>query len=126
MNTRMICALMTALIFVGLPTWAAPDLQKAEQLANGLCIACHGPQGRSINPAWPNLYGQKDVYMMDQIRLFKSGVRKNELMSPIAATLSDEDSANLAAYFSQFGQSSAELPAIPPTEPAAVPGTSGK
>lgn len=64
------------------------------------CIACHGANGNSANPQWPNLAGQHQQYIVKQLQAFKSGARKDPLMSPMAMTLSDEDMADLAAYFS--------------------------
>jgi len=65
------------------------------------CAACHGADGNSVNPLWPKLAGQHASYIMKELHDFKSGARKNSTMSPMAAPLSDDDIANLAAYFSQ-------------------------
>lgn len=66
---------------------------------SALCAACHGPNGNSINPEWPRLAGQSAVYIAEQLRLFRSGVRNNPVMKPLAATLSDQDIDDLAVYF---------------------------
>ena len=63
------------------------------------CIACHGPGGNSVNPEWPSLAGQGREYTRKQLQAFKGGARKNPLMTPMAAGLSDEDMADLGAYF---------------------------
>lgn len=63
------------------------------------CIACHGPNGNSANPEWPNLAGQHEQYVLKQLQAFKSGARKNPLMTPMAMGLSDDDVEDLAAYF---------------------------
>lgn len=63
------------------------------------CSACHG-NGMSVNPAWPNLAGQHANYLANSLKAFKSGARKNDMMSPMAAGLSDADIRNVAAYFS--------------------------
>ena len=63
------------------------------------CIACHGPNGNSANPEWPNLAGQHEQYVRKQLQAFKSGARKNPLMTPMAMGLSDDDMEDLAAYF---------------------------
>lgn len=65
------------------------------------CIACHGPDGNSVNPEWPNLAGQSASYIVRQLQAFKSGERQNPLMSPMATPLSDDDMEDLAAYYSQ-------------------------
>lgn len=63
------------------------------------CAACHGADGNSSNPLWPNLAGQHAAYMVKQLEAFKSGERKDPLMSPMAAGLSEKDMQDLAAYF---------------------------
>ena len=64
-----------------------------------VCFSCHGPNGNSANPAWPRLAGQNAVYIEEQLHLFKDGIRKNPVMQPMAATLSDQDIDNLAVFF---------------------------
>lgn len=64
------------------------------------CLACHGVGGNSTNPEWPNLAGQHAQYIVKQLQAFKSGERKDPLMSPMAAGLSEDDMADLAAYYS--------------------------
>jgi len=66
------------------------------------CIACHGSAGISSNPIWPNLAGQKKQYLVQQIKAFKSGARKNASMAPMVQALSDTDIENLAAYYSSL------------------------
>ena len=64
-----------------------------------VCSSCHGPNGNSANPDWPRLAGQSAVYIAEQLRLFKSGVRNNPIMKPLANTLSDQDISDLAVYY---------------------------
>jgi len=64
------------------------------------CAACHGADGNSMNPQWPSLAGQNASYLERQLKAFKSNARQNPLMGPQAMTLSDQDIADLAAYFS--------------------------
>ncbi len=68
------------------------------------CAACHGPGGNSANPLWPKLAGQHAAYLVKQLKAFKSGARKDPLMSPMAAPLSDQDMENLGAYFASEKQ----------------------
>jgi cytochrome c553 len=63
------------------------------------CVACHGVNGNSVNPEWPNLAGQHETYIKRQLAAFKSDARQNPLMTPMAKPLSDEDMADLGAYF---------------------------
>ena len=74
------------------------DAGKGEAKA-ATCMACHGPKGNSGNPEWPSLAGQGEVYLAAQLEAFRSGARNNVLMSSQAANLSDEDIADLAAYY---------------------------
>lgn len=66
-----------------------------------VCGACHGVNGNSVNPEWPNLAGQHESYIAAQLALFKQGVRNNVLMAPNAMLLGEQDMADLAAYFSR-------------------------
>lgn len=77
----------------------------AGKTKSATCIACHGPDGNSANPEWPKLAGQHPKYITTQLQHFKAGTRKNDLMSPMAAPLNDQDIADLAAYFSAQQQS---------------------
>jgi len=63
------------------------------------CQACHGADGVGISDEIPNLAGQKIAYLQAQLRAFKSGDRKHDVMGPIAKQLSDADVENLAAYW---------------------------
>ena len=74
------------------------------------CRACHGPVGVSINPAIPNLAGQKPAYLESQLRAFRSQNRKNDLMNVIAGQLIDAEIHEFAAYWSG-------MPATPSAEP---------
>ncbi len=67
-----------------------------------ICAACHGANGISAAPIWPNLAGQKEAYLVKQIKAFKSGERKDPSMAPMVASLTDEDIANLAAYYASL------------------------
>ena len=86
------------------PSAAPSDPFTSGKAANGeaksaLCSACHGPNGNSVNPEWPRLAGQNAVYIAEQLRLFKAGVRDNPVMKPLAASLSDQDINDLAVYY---------------------------
>lgn len=63
------------------------------------CVACHGVNGNSVNPEWPNLAGQHETYIKRQLTAFKNDQRQNPLMTPMAKPLSDEDVADLGAFF---------------------------
>ena len=63
------------------------------------CAACHGKDGVSQMAGSPSLAGQPDGFLQWQLVYFRSGTRKNEIMQPIATSLSDDDIRNLAAHF---------------------------
>jgi cytochrome c553 len=64
-----------------------------------VCTACHGLNGTGINPDWPVIAGQNAVYVRDQVTRIKTGMRTAPLMLPMVQTLSDQDVADLAAFF---------------------------
>ena len=77
---------------------AAGDAQAGREKA-AACNACHGIDGISPNPLWPNLAGQKAAYIVKQMKAFRDGQRQDALMTPMSAGLSDQDIADLAAYY---------------------------
>lgn len=66
------------------------------------CIACHGEKGISPAPIWPNLAGQKQVYLLRQLIAFKSGTRKNDVMYENTKNLSENEMTRLADYYNAF------------------------
>lgn len=90
-------ALILCLPFAAAPALAADAAAGKAKAA--VCVACHGAAGISSNPLWPNLAGQKDQYLIKQMKAFRDGERKDPVMAPMAAGLSDADIANLAAYY---------------------------
>jgi cytochrome c553 len=64
-----------------------------------VCTGCHGPNGNSASPDWPRLAGQSAVYISEQLKLFKTQVRANPVMMPMAAGLSDQDISDVSVYF---------------------------
>lgn len=81
---------------------AAPVSGSAEAGAAkaAVCTACHGPNGNSANPEWPSLAGQNAAYTREQLAMFKAKKRNNPVMFPIVEPLTEQDFADLAAYFS--------------------------
>ena len=90
-------ALVTVLIFTSTSALAG-DVAAGKAKA-ALCTSCHGPTGISISPLWPNLAGQKEQYLIKQIKAFRDGTRQDPMMAPMVAALSDADIDNLAAYY---------------------------
>ncbi|QUM79170.1 cytochrome c [Moritella sp. 5] len=70
-----------------------------------VCAACHGASGISAIPMYPNLAGQKEMYLVNALKAYKAGQRTGG-MAPVmagqAAALSDADINNVAAYFSSL------------------------
>ncbi len=71
----------------------------SNEIAKGQCAACHGPDGNSINPEWPNLAGQHPKYTVQQLEAFKSGTRTDPSMSAMVANVSSDDMVAIAAYY---------------------------
>ena len=82
----------------------AAGREKAQQ-----CQTCHGIDGVGKLPDVPNIGGESDVYLTAQLEHFRSGERKHEQMSIIAEGLSDEDIADIAAWYASI-QFSVTLP----------------
>ena len=82
------------------PPGAAAVAEEVPQKAQA-CAVCHGPGGNSADPALPSLAGQPAQFISMQLFLFRQGDRKDPQMSPIAASLSNADMNELAAYFAR-------------------------
>lgn len=92
--------LIIAMCFITSYSYAA-DVA-AGKVKSVACAACHGANGISIAPMWPNLAGQKELYLSMQIKAFRDGKRKDPSMSPMVAGLTDADADNLAAYYASL------------------------
>lgn len=87
------------LLLVNLPALAAGDADAGQGKA-AICAACHGVDGNSAVPNWPKIAGQHAAYLERQLGLIKGGERAVPEMIGIVAGLSDQDMADVAAYFS--------------------------
>lgn len=88
------------LLLVGAQVAAAAGDAAAGKSKAQACAACHGANGNSANPEWPNLAGQHASYTSKQLANFKAGdQRNNAIMAGQAANLSEQDMADLGAYF---------------------------
>ena len=83
---------------------------KAGRAKAMMCQACHGLDGLSKTPDAPNIAGQTEPYLVVQLQAFKSGARKNDAMSMVSSSPSDQDVDDLAAYFSAIEISVGKLP----------------
>jgi cytochrome c553 len=77
---------------------AAQDVQAGRQRAQA-CAVCHGPLGLSTVPDAPHLAGQPALYLAAQLRAYRSGSRRHEVMNVMARALTDEDIGHLAAWY---------------------------
>ena len=78
------------------------DKVAGEEKVKQVCVACHGIDGQGLDDTYPKLAGQFADYMAKALSDYKSGARKNAIMSGFAATLSEQDIENVAAYYSQL------------------------
>ncbi|MFV0575353.1 MAG: c-type cytochrome [Vibrio sp.] len=90
-------ALLSVCLLASTSVYAADIAAGKEK--TGVCIACHGADGIATIPGYPNLKGQSAAYIEKAIKAYKSGDRKDPVMSPMATTINDEDIANIAAYY---------------------------
>jgi cytochrome c553 len=97
LNTVLIagCALVLSAVSDG---FASGDVAAGRQKALA-CQTCHGLDGKANIPEAPNLAGQSKVYLVKALKDYRSGARKNDMMSLVAPTLKDKDIDDLAAYY---------------------------
>lgn len=98
---RVLSAVLVSLAVAASGAAVAGDAA-AGKAKSATCAGCHGPAGVSNNPLWPNLAGQKDAYLVKQMKAFRDGTRTDPMMAPMAKPLTDDDIANLAAYYSSL------------------------
>jgi len=103
------CLLASACILAVSQPCRAGDVKagRAKALA---CQACHGLDGLAKTPDAPNIAGQTEPYLLTQLQAYKTGARKNDAMSVVAPSLSDQDIEDLAAYYSAIEISIGKLP----------------
>ncbi len=80
-------------------SWANAEAGKLKARA---CTVCHGPMGIATLPQAPNIAGQPEGYLVEQLKAYRSGRRANEMMALMAKPLSDEDIVDLAAWFASI------------------------
>jgi cytochrome c553 len=97
MTKRILALAFLALAF---PAAAASGDAEVGQKKSGPCAACHGANGVSPSPAFPNLAGQYPDYLESALKHYKSGRRKNPIMQGQVANLTPKDMMDLAAFFS--------------------------
>lgn len=83
------------------PNLHAADANAGKSKAAG-CTSCHGLNGVSGNPMYPNLAGQKEVYLAKSVKDYRDGHRKDAMMEGMVKGMSDADVADIAAYFASL------------------------
>jgi len=100
---QIIFTLTTFIIVLLHPTaYAAADIEKGKTIADTVCAACHGPDGNSPAPLYPKIAGQYVGYLEQSLKEFRKGPqgkRNNPIMYGMVANLSDDDIANVAAFY---------------------------
>jgi cytochrome c553 len=103
MNTatqRILPGALLVLLLACLPgSLLAEGSPAAGQEKAKVCEACHGLDGKSIAPNYPNLAGQHEDYLVKALADYRAGRRTNPIMAPMAANLSDQDIEDLAAWY---------------------------
>ena len=97
MKTRalILCACLAA----SFPALAASGDASVGKKKSAPCAACHGAEGVSPSPEFPNLAGQYADYLESSLKHYRNGKRKNPIMQAQVANLSPKDMMDLAAYF---------------------------
>jgi len=80
------------------------------------CASCHGDDGNSMVATFPKLAQQHSSYLAQQLHAFKDGTRNDPMMSPMAKSLSDEDIADISAYYATQKVAENALPVLPPAD----------
>jgi cytochrome c553 len=88
--------------FASVSVLAASGDAEAGRKKSQPCQACHGQNGMSVSPDFPNLAGQNADYLYHALKHYKNGKRKNPIMQGQVANLSDKDMLDLAAHFSHL------------------------
>ncbi len=91
--------LVAGLILVQSGCGGAHDIDGAALAMEKGCVACHGIDGKAIAPIYPNLNGQWERYLRVQLHSYRDNKRQNAVMNGMAANLTDEDIAILAAHY---------------------------
>jgi cytochrome c553 len=106
--------LLAAIVVLG--SIILPGAARTETAAEKaqLCAACHGEKGIPQQKTMPVIWGQTQGYLYLQLRDYKSGARKNDIMSPLAQALERDDMMALALYFSQKKWPDLQQPPAPP------------
>ena len=81
---------------------AAADINAGKAKADAVCAVCHGAQGVATLPNAPNLAGQPQIYLAEQLKNYRSGKRTHEVMGVIAKPLTDQEIENTSAWYASL------------------------
>jgi cytochrome c553 len=102
LNKAVVTALFAGLSSITLTAQAA-DIAAGQAKAVAVCISCHGADGnKTIDPSYPKLAGQHKDFLVRALMDYKSGARKNAIMSAQASQLTKADMQNISAYFASL------------------------
>ncbi|MEM7636047.1 MAG: cytochrome c [Pseudomonadota bacterium] len=104
--SRLLIALM---LLPALAGHAIADPAAGRSIAKKKCQICHGIDGIAKIPIAPHLAGESQIYLETQLKAFRSGKRKNEMMSVVSKSLTDEEITNLAEWYNSI-QITATIP----------------
>jgi cytochrome c553 len=98
---------LTLLSFGAMLAFASTQLLASGNAENGkqkaaTCFACHGVDGNAVDPQYPRLAGQYNLYLQQVLHEYKDGQRANPIMKGMVATLSDQDIEDVATPFSSL------------------------
>jgi cytochrome c553 len=98
---------LTLFSFGAVVAFASTQLLASGSIENGkqkaaTCCACHGTDGNAVDPQYPRLAGQYNMYLQQVLHEYKDGQRNNAIMKGMVATLSEQDIEDVAAYFSSL------------------------
>lgn len=99
---RLHLLLAASLVALSTSALAASGDAEAGNKKSTPCQVCHGKNGMSVSPDFPNLAGQNEDYIVASLTHYKNGKRKNPIMQGQVANLTDKDILDLAAHFSHL------------------------
>jgi cytochrome c553 len=97
LNSWIFSVAVLALVFIGTKPSSAQSIEEKTQI----CAGCHGADGKPIDKTIPTIWGQQQGYLYIQLRDFKRGDRKSEIMQPIASAFERDEMLAIADYFSK-------------------------
>lgn len=114
MRMTVSIAMIGSLCLLGGPVSADGDAARGKARST-ICAACHGVTGVSHQDVWPNLAAQRASYIVSQLNAYRSGTRKDAVMEAVAKLLTEQEIADLAAYFERQAPSPPRSLAAPAT-----------